>query len=148
MAEAFSRLKFLLDERGLTRAELLRRIGARDRRVNPKTIYRLADPDVPLERIDLHVAGAICEELGVGLSDLIVFSDVSLPLIRRISDEHQRRMDGLMEQHNKEQLSPSELKELRRLVNEASTLSLENARRVAAHRRQLRSETLVDRTPS
>jgi transcriptional regulator with XRE-family HTH domain len=148
MAEAFSRLKFLLDERGLTRAELLRRIGARDRRVNPKTIYRLADPDLPLERIDLHVAGAICEELGVGLSDLIAFSDVSLPLIRRISDEQQQRLDDLMDHHNEGELSPAELKELRRLVNEVSALSLENARRVAAHRRQIRGGAVADRAAS
>src|SRR5207245_1606331 len=75
MQEAYSRLQYLLEERGLTRAELQRRIADRERTLNVKTLYRLADPDRPLERIDLRTAGAVCRALGVTLGDLVVFAE-------------------------------------------------------------------------
>ncbi len=55
----------------------------------------LVDAHVPLERIDLRVAAAICHELDTGLGDLIVFSEKSGSVLQRISKEQQRRLDEL-----------------------------------------------------
>jgi DNA-binding Xre family transcriptional regulator len=148
MNQGFSRLKFLLEERQLSRADLRRQIAARDQKVNPKTLTRLADPNLPLERIDLRVAAAICDELGVGLGDLIVFADRSGPVLESLSEEKQLRLDDLMERHNEGLLSLDELAELRRMVSEAMELSNQNARRMAGHLRRLREITPDDRAAS
>src|SRR4051812_12958778 len=58
MMEAYSGLKFLLEERSLTPAELQRRIAAGGQPLPLKALHRLADPDRPLERLDMRVVGA------------------------------------------------------------------------------------------
>jgi DNA-binding Xre family transcriptional regulator len=138
---AYSRLKFLLDERRMTRAELQRRIAAEEHVINVKTLYRLADPDRPLERIDLRTAGAVCRALGVGLGDLVIFAEPAAATLRTLPDSQQRRLDALMQRHNEGQLGPSEVEELRRLVEEAEEIARSNARRLAEHRRLLRKST-------
>jgi DNA-binding Xre family transcriptional regulator len=142
--EAYSRLKFLLEERGLTRAELQRRIADQERVFNVKTLYRLADPDRPLERIDLRVVGAICRILGIGLGDLIIFAEPSTSL-RTLEDVQQKRLDELMAGNNEGRLSAEELRELRELVGEAEEIARSNARRLAEHRRRLRRIEPTDR---
>jgi DNA-binding Xre family transcriptional regulator len=137
--EAYSRLKFLLEERALSRAELQRRLLARERHFNAKTLYRLADPDQPLERIDLRVAGAICRVLGIGLGDLIVFAEPAASMLETLSDRDQERLEQLMARHNEGQLAADELGELGALVERAETLARANARRLAEHRRRLRN---------
>ena len=138
VVEAYSRLKFLLEERSLSRAELQRRITAQERGFNVKTLYRLADPDRPLERVDLRLVGAICRMLGVGLGDLIVFAEAEKTTLRSLQESKQQRLDALMERHNEGRLADDELGELRALVEEAEAIARSNARRLADHRRRLR----------
>ncbi len=136
MPLAYSRLKFFLDERSLTRAEFRRRLATQDSTFNVKTLYRLADPDRPLERIDLRVVGAICRILDVNLGDLIVFAERTT--VETLAEPKQRRLDELMERHNEGQLCNPELQELGSLVDEAEQVALSNARRLAQHRRRIR----------
>ncbi|MGI8913547.1 MAG: helix-turn-helix domain-containing protein [Chloroflexota bacterium] len=140
MPQAYSRLQFLLEEHSLTRADLQRRLAAEDSTVNVKTLYRLADPDRPLERIDLRVVGAICRTLEVKLDDLVVFADPTT-MIETLPEHQQRRLDELMEQHNEGELSPAGLEELQMLVHQAEQIALANARRLAEHRRRIRRAT-------
>jgi DNA-binding Xre family transcriptional regulator len=138
--EAYSRLKPLLDERGMSRAELARRIAAQDQPYNVKALYRLADPDRPLERIDLRIVGAVCRALEVGLDDLIEFAEPGRLTLRSLPEDQQQRLQDLMGRHNGGQLSHEEVDELRGLVKEAEAISRGNARRLAAHRRLLKEE--------
>lgn len=138
MLEAYSRLRFLLEQQSLTQAELQRRLAEQERAFNVKTLYRLADPDRPLERVDLRVVGAICRILGIGLGDLIVFAEPSGSALRSLPDDKQRRLDELMERHNDGQVTEDTLDELRALVAEAEEIARSNARRLAEHRRRLR----------
>lgn len=137
MQAAYSRLKFLLDERRLTRAELQRRLTTQEQAFNVKTLYRLADPDRPLERVDLRVVGAVCRALGIGLGDLIVFSETDRTALRALPEPEQRRLGELVQRHNEGQLADSEVEELRALVRDAEGIARSNARRLAEHRRRL-----------
>ena len=145
MVEAYSRLKFLLEERSLSRAELRRRVTAQERAFNVKTLYRLADPDRPIERVDLRIVGAICRLLGVGLGDLIVFAEPARTALRTLPESKQQRLDALMERHNEGRLAATELEELRALVEEAEEIARSNARRLAEHRRRLRGRVAEGR---
>ncbi len=73
MVQAYSRLKRLLGERKLTIPELHRRIRQQSMNVNLKSLYRLSNEHRPLERLDLRVAGIICQVCQIALSDLISF---------------------------------------------------------------------------
>lgn len=112
---AYSRLKFLLDERGLSGAELARRIAADERPSNVKSLYRLCDPDIPLEGIDLRLAGAICRVLEIDLAGLIVFAQPELPLLSALDSDKQRRLDELMESHSEGRIGQEDLEERRAL---------------------------------
>ncbi|HYK12190.1 MAG TPA: helix-turn-helix transcriptional regulator, partial [Gemmatimonadales bacterium] len=73
MIQAFSQLKRVLDERGMSVPELHRRLEEQGLSVNPKSLYRLVKDDQPLERLNLRVAGLICQVCEVPLSRLIAF---------------------------------------------------------------------------
>jgi DNA-binding Xre family transcriptional regulator len=97
--EAYSRLSLLLEERGMTQADLRQRVATEERPPGLRSLARLADPDRPLERIDLRVAGAVCRALGIGLGDLIAFAEPGSGSMRTLPAEEQRRLDELMERH-------------------------------------------------
>ena len=137
MLAAYSRLKFLLDERSLTPADLDRCLGERGHAFSIKTLARLADPDRSVARIDLRAIGAICRLLGVGLDDLIVFAEADQTVLRSLPESEQQRLDRLMAGHNEGQLSSTEEGELRALVAEAEELARSNARRLVEHRRMI-----------
>lgn len=137
MAQAYSRLQFLLEEHSLSRADLQRRLADEESSVNVKTLYRLADPDRPLERIDLRIVGAICRTLDVGLGDLVVFAEPKT-MIETLPEQQQHRLDELMAQHNEGELSASELEELQTLVRRAEQITVANARRLTEHRKRIR----------
>ena len=73
MVRAYSRLRRVLDEREMTVPELHRRIARDGLRVNLQSLYRLSRENHPVERLDLRVAGMICQVCHVPLSDLITF---------------------------------------------------------------------------
>jgi hypothetical protein len=139
MLLAYSRLKRVLSEQRMSVPELHRRIKQRGFRVNLKSLYRLNNDQQPLERLDLRVAGAVCQVCNVPLSELIAFAP-SRPRLRRLTAAKQRRLDTLMTRNNEGQLTRAEREELRRLVREAEEITLENARVLAGQRRQFPSD--------
>ena len=133
MLQAYSRLKRLLGERHITVLELQRRIQQRGMQVNLKSLYRLSREHQPLARLDLHVAGAICQVCEVPLSELIIFETPKATL-HRLSATKQKRLDMLMAKHNEGQLTDGEREELQVLVREAEAMTLANARILAGQR--------------
>jgi Cro/C1-type HTH DNA-binding domain len=73
MVQVFSRLKRVLGEHGMSVPELRRRLERQGLSVNLKSLYRLVKEDEPLERLNLRVAGMICQVCDVPLSRLIAF---------------------------------------------------------------------------
>jgi hypothetical protein len=135
MVCAYSRLKYVLGEQQLTVPELYRRIRQRGMAVNLKSLYRLSRDDHPLERLDLRVAGIICQVCDIPISELIAF-ETHPGKLRRFPGAKQKRLDSLMARNNEGHLTPAERKELQALVREAEALTLANARVLAAQRRQ------------
>lgn len=134
MVQAFSQLKRVLGERGMSVPELHRRLEQEGLRVNLTSLYRLVRDDRPLERLNLRVAGLICRVCDVPLSRLIAFEREDVRL-RRLSAARQRRLDELMAGHNEGRLTAAQRKELRVLVRETEEIALDNARRLAGRRR-------------
>lgn len=129
---AFSRLKRVLEQRCWSVAELHRRIRGTGQQINLKSRYRLTDAEQAVERLDLRVAGAICQVCEVPLSDWIVFEGQQEPeYLHTLRREQQARLDVLMAQHNNGALTPPEHRELEQLVRETGELTLANARSVA-----------------
>ena len=133
MMQAYSRLNRLLQHQRLSIPELQRRMRAQGLEVNIKSLYRLRDDRLPVERLDMRVAGAICQVCAAPLSEWIVFESATEPL-RRLSPETQARLDLLMTGNNVGSLTPPERDELRRLTGEAEAMALENARLLARQR--------------
>lgn len=127
MTLAYSRLKRVLSELKITVPELHRRILGQGLRVNLKSLYRLNNEHQPLFRLDLRVAGAICEVCEVALSDLITFETVGENM-KKLSAGKQKQLDVLMAKNNDGLLTTNERYELQALVREVEELSLQNAR--------------------
>lgn len=139
MYEAWSRLKPILDRQGLTTADLVRRVSEQGDRVNAKSLYRLADPQEPLEKVDMRVIGAVCHALHVGIGDLLTFDEPTD--IEQFDAAKQARMDALLTRHKAgDTLSPTERTELQALIDEAETVARGNAHRLANRRRRLLRE--------
>ena len=123
---------------GLNTADLVRRVAEQGDRINAKSLYRMADPEEPLEKVDMRVIGAICQALGIGIADILTFDEPTI--VEDLGETKQARMDELMARHSLRSghgLSALELTELEKLVGEAETIALGNARRLAARRRRL-----------
>jgi hypothetical protein len=136
MVQAFSQLKRVLDERGMSVPDLRRRLEQQGLRINLKSLYRLVNDNQPLERLNLRIAGMICQVCEVPLSRLITF-EITESRLRRLSVAKQRRLDALMTGNNEGRLTPGERQELQGLVREAEEITLSNARKLARQRRSL-----------
>jgi Cro/C1-type HTH DNA-binding domain len=136
MMQAYSRLKRVLEEQNLTVPALHRRLRDQGLRINVKSLYRLSNERQPLHRLDLRVAGAICQTFALPLSELITF-EAPLRKLRRLPSGKQKRLDTLMNRSNDGTLTTSEGQELRALVREAEEIMLDNARQLANQRQQL-----------
>jgi hypothetical protein len=136
MVQAFSQLKRVLGERGMSVVDLQRRLEQQGLRVNLKSLYRLVRADQPLERLNLRVAGVICQVCKVPLSELISL-EMTESRLRRLSAPKQRRLDSLMSGNNEGRLTSGERYELQALVLEAEEITLGNARKLARERQQL-----------
>jgi hypothetical protein len=133
---AYSRLNRILQQQKVSIAELHRRIRRRGLRVNIKSLYRLSDEHQPVERLDLRVAGAICQVCAVPLSAWIVFEEEDGRL-RTLAPDQQERLETLMAKNNAGQLTDTERNELQTLVRAAEEITLANARLLAAQRQDL-----------
>jgi Cro/C1-type HTH DNA-binding domain len=138
MVHAFSQLKRVLRERKLSVPQLQRRLEEHGLIVNLKSLYRLTKDDQPLERLNLRVAGMICQVCDVPLSKLIAFESAEIRL-HRLSAAKQKRLDALMDRSNQGRLTSAECTELKTLVRDAEEISLSNARKLASQRRSLAS---------
>ena len=136
MVHAFSRLKRVLGEQNMTVPELHRRLRHQGLRINLKSLYRLSNDRQPLQRLDLRVAGAICQEFALPLSDLIAF-EAPRKKLRRLAAAKQKRLDSLMARSNEGTLTTAERQELQGLVRDAEEIMLDNARRLAEQRQRL-----------
>ncbi len=136
MLRAYSRLKQVLKERNVTVPELYRLMRKQGLRVNVKSLYRLSNEVQPLRRLDLNVAGAICQVFTLPLSELITF-ETPRKKLRRLAAARQKRLETLMAGNNEGRLTNAELQELRALVREAEEIVLDNARHLAEQRQQL-----------
>lgn len=145
--ELYSGLRFLIDERGLTIADLARRVAAQGETVDARTLRRLADPDRPLKLVDTRVLDAVCRALGIGIGDLLVFAPTLGTDLRRLPEERQRRLGALMDAHAEGELAPDQRLELEALVAEADDLDFANARRLVEHRELVRASNRP-RSPS
>jgi hypothetical protein len=140
LQETWSRLKTVLDRQGLSTADLVRRVSAQGNRVNAKSLYRLSDPQEPLEKVDMRVIGAVCQAVGVGIDDILTFDEPTM--IEAFDAAKQVRMAALATQRSRragESLTTAELSELQDLISEAEAVALGNARRLTKHGRLLRS---------
>lgn len=133
---AYSHLKRLLKQQRLSVPELQRRMISQGLRVNIKSLYRLSDDRQPVDRLDMRVAGAICQVCAVPLSDWIVFEEESGSL-RTLASEKQKRLDNLMTKNNAGSLTALEREELQTLVREAEQITLVNARLLAQQQQRL-----------
>lgn len=131
---AYSRLRIVLAERNLSVFQLHRRLGAAGWPVNIKSLYRLTS-DTPLQKVDLRVAGAICQECGVGIGDLITFQR-PVAQLQRLEPKKQARLDELMSKNNEGKLTTAEKRQFEALADEAHRVSIENARMLLGERRR------------
>ena len=97
--------------------------------------FRLSDDSQPVDRLDMRVAGAICQVCAIPLSDWIVFEEEGA--LRALLPEKQTRLDILMTRNNAGSLTDPERSELHSLVREAEDLILANARFLAQQRQRL-----------
>jgi Cro/C1-type HTH DNA-binding domain len=130
MTQAYARLKRLLGERNITVPGLQKRIQQRGMDANLESLYRLSREPQPLARLDLRVAGAICQVCEVPLSELITF-ETPQGTLHRFSAAKQKRLDTLMTKNDNGQLTDGEREERRVLVREAEEMTLANARILA-----------------
>jgi DNA-binding Xre family transcriptional regulator len=133
MMQAYSRLSQLLSQQNMTIPELQKRIEHHGIHVNLKSLYRLSKGHQPLQRLDLRVAGAICQEFEVSLSELIDFKKESNQLAN-LSIDKQQRLEELMARNNEGSLTDEQYRELQDLVGEAEQVTLHNARLLAKQR--------------
>src|SRR5205085_1635123 len=92
--------------------------------------------DEPVQRLDMRVAGAICQVCAVPLSEWIVF-ETDDGRLHTLASDRQERLDLLMEKNSAGRLTEAERDELRTLVREAEAMTVSNARLLAEQRHRL-----------
>lgn len=128
-ALAYSRLGSILAQQHRTVAGFIEKLNTKGIFLDKKTVYRLAGPK-PIQTINTRVLGVVCDELNVGVGDLITWQQPQ-PGLQRIDEKTQQRLSELMGRNNEGVLTAAEAKELAELGAYAEKLSLENARLLA-----------------
>lgn len=135
----YSGLRFLLQDRQLSIADLARRIASLGEGVDTRTLHRLADPTRPLRLVDTRILDAICRALSVDLDDFLVFAPDLDADLRCLPPDRQARLDALMDAHTEVGLAPAERRELEALAAEADDLNFANTQRLVAHHERMRA---------
>jgi hypothetical protein len=133
---AYSRLKRLLKQQRMSVPELHQRIRGQGLHINVKSLYRLSNDSQPVDRLDMRVAGAICQVCAIPLSEWIVFEEEANAL-HTLTAEKQARLNILMTKNNEALLTEQEREELQGLVREAEEITLMNARLLAQPQQRL-----------
>ncbi len=136
---AYSRLNRLLKAQRLSVQELHRRILSFGINVNIKSLYRLSDEYRPVDRLDMRVAGAICQACAAALSDWIAFED-DQGAMQSMTTYKQSKLEQMMSKNNNGLLTDVEFSEFQILVREAEEISLYNARLFAQKKVKLGSD--------
>lgn len=134
----YSGLRFLLEDRQLSVADLAQRIVSLGEVVSGRTLQRLADPTRPLRLVDTRILDAICRALSIELGDFLIFAPDLDADLRRLPSDRQARLDALMDAHTEVGLTSGELRELESLAAEADDLNFANTQRLVAHHEWLR----------
>jgi hypothetical protein len=135
----------ILARENLSVLALQRKLEAAGASVNVKSLYRLAE-DAPLQKIDLRIAAAVCEEFGIALGDLISFEKPKAQLAR-LDARTQARLDALMSKNNEGQLTTAQRKEFVLLAEQAHRMSIENARTLVTESRRAGKQAAAKKSP-
>ncbi len=137
--ECYSKLGHVLASRKMTIADLQRALTRHGRRVNVKTLYRLANALEPLARIETSVLASVCDLLRVGVSDVLSF-EPARPRVRfqRLGGTQAKRLAMLLSRQERKSLTDPERQELRSLIDRAEQMTLANAKALASARRVVR----------
>jgi DNA-binding Xre family transcriptional regulator len=136
----------ILARQNMSVLALQRKLMATGLTVNIKSLYRLAS-EMPVQKVDLHIAAAVCKVCAVSLNDLISFQRPKAQF-RRLDNKTQSRLDALMAKNNERQLTVAERKEFGALADRAHQMSLENARTLLAEQRRAGRRAAVKRKPT
>ena len=118
-------LEIILADKNLAVVDLHKSLKAAGFAVNIKRLYRLIEPR-PIRNIDLNVAGAICEELQIGIEDLIQFEKPEIEL-ERLDLPLQYRLDELRSLNNQGRLDERDRVAFDELCKRAHANTLRNA---------------------
>jgi DNA-binding Xre family transcriptional regulator len=141
--ELYSGLRFVLEERNLTVADLAHRVAALGEPIDVRTLQRLADPDRPLKLVDARVVERVCRALGIDIGDFLALVEPLAPQLSTLPPGEQGRLDELMDRHSEGELHGPELDELRRLVEAVGESGIANAQRLLEHRERVRGAVAV-----
>ena len=130
---AWSTLRTLLAEKNLTVVDLHEKLREQGFDVNNKSLYRLT-ASRPVQKIDIAIARAICEALGVGLEDLIVFQKPKFEL-QRLDRRSENQLDRLMDKNNEGKLTEKERAKFKALLDEVQKITLYNSKMLVDQKR-------------
>lgn len=129
---AWSTLRMLLAEKGLTVADLHERLKA-DFPVNIKSLYRLTGPG-PVQKLDLKIVRAICAALKVEIGELIRFEKPKFELMR-LDPASQAELDKLMDKNNEGRLTEEEQARFNALLEKVQRITLYNSKLLVDQKR-------------
>ena len=136
---AWSTLRTLLAEKNLTVVDLHEKLREQGFDVNSKSLYRLTTSR-PVQKIDIAIARAICEALGVGLEDLIVFQKPKFEL-QRLDRRSENQLDRLMDKNNEGKLTEKERAKFKALLDEVQKITLYNSKILVDQKRLRESKS-------
>jgi DNA-binding Xre family transcriptional regulator len=134
---AWSTLRMLLAEKGITVADLHERLQV-DFPVNIKSLYRLTGTG-PVQRVDLEIVRAICAALKVEIGDLIRFEKPEFELTR-LDPASQDELDQLMDKNNAGLLTGEEQERFNALLERVQRISLHNSKLLVDQKRRRESQ--------
>ena len=133
---AWSTLRTLLAERNLTVLDLHEKVRSQGFEVNKKSLYRLA-ASRPIHKVDMDIARAVCEALGIELGDLIQWQEPRL-VLRRLDRKSEKALDRLMDKNNQAKLTEKERSRFEELLTQVQKITLYNSK-VLVHQKRSRS---------
>lgn len=144
----YSRLNGILSKREISVIELYRQLKKNKIHVNIKSLYRLNNPLLPIEKINTKIAGQICDLLKIDLSSLFIFRPkLDLTRMRSLSSDKQSRLDILLDKNRERRISQVEELELKTLIEETEQLMLLNAQILAEQRKNLERASSIESDP-
>jgi DNA-binding Xre family transcriptional regulator len=135
---AWSTLRTLLAERNLTVLDLHEKVRSQGFEVNKKSLYRLA-ASRPIHKVDMDIARAVCEALGIELGDLIQWQEPRL-VLRRLDRKSEKELDRLMDKNNQAKLREKERSRFEELLRQVQEIALYNSKILVDQKRSRQSK--------